>query len=104
MKDYPESRAEQERNMEAEAEAKAPARSRAERRRIASAARKGLTPPDALDTRRPGWDRRLLNVIDKVYVEGIYYGQCEAYNVKEGWAKYQGLAQHIYGVVSVTTK
>jgi hypothetical protein len=77
---------------------------RAERRRIASAERKGLVIPDALDTRRGGWDRRLLNVIDKVYVNGVCPGQCEAYSVKAGWAKYQGLAMIVHGTVTITHK
>ncbi len=81
-----------------------PLPSRAERRRIASAARKGVVIPDALDTRRPGWDHRVLNVIDKVFVNGVCPGACEAYSVKGGWAKYQGIPEPVYGLISFTRK
>lgn len=77
--------------------------SRAERRRTASAERKGLVIPAALDTRRPGWDRRLLALIDRVYVDGVHVPQCVAYSVLGGWALPKG-GTEVRGEVTITRK
>ncbi len=75
---------------------------RAERRRRQKVA--SMVIPDALDTRRPGWDRRLLSVIDKVFVNGFEISKCVAYSVKDGWALQQGSPLKTFGQVTITRK
>lgn len=86
-----------------EAEAVEPtlAANRAERRRRAKVAH--LMVPDVLDIRKPGWDRRLLDVIDRVYVDGSVITACEAYSKAAGWAKPRG-GEKVFGKVTVTRK
>lgn len=74
---------------------------RADRRRIEKAA--GMPIPAALDTSVRGWDRRLLDVIDTVSVNGVVIPQCVAYSVVQGWAHSRG-GEKVYGEVTVTRK
>lgn len=74
---------------------------RAERRRRAKVAH--LEVPPSLDTRKAGWDRRLLDVINKVYVDGALIPNCVAYDMHGGWAKPRG-GEVVKGRVEVTRK
>lgn len=78
-----------------------PKPNRAERRRIQK--QLGSPIPEVLDVEKPGWDRRLLDVIDKVYVDDVLIEQCVAYSRREGWARPKG-GERVYGMVEITRK
>lgn len=80
------------------------AMNRAERRRAQKAIKTGVRIPDELDIRKRGWDRRVLDIIDKVYINDICYGPCVAYSKLYAWAEYKGITMRMHGKVSITTK
>lgn len=76
---------------------------RAERRRRQKAAT-AVKVPEFLDARKAGWDRRLLDVIDHIEVDGAHIGLCDAYSVQGSWAIQHGAREKMYGKVVVVRK